>query len=382
MTSLSPTTVAASGRGAVEGNGFRRPCRPAARGSAARIAVGWQVAVFPGRGTAERRSQSDLWGSLMKPNDSLEHKPVLLNEVVESLQCGPGKIYVDGTAGGGGHGRAILERTAPDGRLIAIDWDDHALARAEHSLKEYRDRVLLLRDSFARLPAILKEHTIPAVHGILLDLGLSSFHVDDPERGFSFSQPGPLDMRMDRRRQVTAADLVNMLSEAELADLIYRLGEERESRKIARKLVRARAEAPITTSDRLADLVVAAIPPGRRTRLRHPATRTFLALRLAVNRELDQLQTFLEGVLDCLHPGGRLAVISFHSLEDRLVKQAFARWARACHCPPDWPTCRCDGQALVRRVVRKPIVPTPEEVRLNPRARSARLRVVEKVERP
>jgi 16S rRNA (cytosine1402-N4)-methyltransferase len=318
----------------------------------------------------------------MKPNDSLEHKPVLLNEAVECLHCRPGKTYVDGTAGGGGHSRAILERTAPDGRLIAIDWDDQALARAERALEEHRDRLLLLRDSFARLPAILKEHDIPAVHGILLDLGLSSFHVDDPERGFSFSQPGPLDMRMDRRSSVTAADLVNTLSEAELAELIYRLGEERENRKIARKLVGARAEAPITTCSRLAELVVAAIPLARRTRLRHPATRTFLALRLAVNRELEQLQTFLDGVLDCLHPGGRLAVISFHSLEDRLVKRTFGRWARACHCPPSWPTCRCDGQALVKRVVRKPIVPTPDEVRLNPRARSARLRVVEKLERP
>jgi len=318
----------------------------------------------------------------MRPIGSLEHKPVLLNEAVECLQCTPGKTYVDGTAGGGGHGRAILDRTAPDGRLIGIDWDDHALARAERAVKEHRDRVLLLRDNFARLPAILKEHNIPAVHGILLDLGLSSFHVDDPERGFSFSQPGPLDMRMDRRSPETAADLVNNLTEAELAELIYRLGEERESRRIARKLVRARAEAPITTSDRLAELVVAAIPPARRTRLRHPATRTFLALRLAVNRELEELQAFLDGVLDCLHPGGRLAIISFHSLEDRLVKQTFARWARTCQCPPRWPICRCGGKALVRRVVRKPIVPTPEEVHLNPRARSARLRVVEKLERP
>jgi 16S rRNA (cytosine1402-N4)-methyltransferase len=318
----------------------------------------------------------------MEPIDFLEHKPVLLNEVVECLQCTPGKIFVDGTAGGAGHTRAILERTAPDGRVIGIDWDDHALARAERALEKHRDRVLLLRESFARLPAILKERNIPAVHGVLLDLGLSSFHVDDPKRGFSFSQPGPLDMRMDRRNPVTAADLVNTLGEAELAELIYRLGEERESRRIARTLVRARAEAPITTSDRLAELVVAAIPPRRRTRLRHPATRTFLALRLAVNRELEQLRAFLDGVLDCLYPGGRLAVISFHSLEDRLVKQSFAGWARTCHCPPHWPACRCGGKALVRLVARKPIVPTPEEVRFNPRARSARLRVAEKVERP
>jgi 16S rRNA (cytosine1402-N4)-methyltransferase len=187
---------------------------------------------------------------------------------------------------------------------------------------------------------------------------------------------------MDTRSAVTAADLVNTLSEHELADLLRSLGEERESRRIARVLVRARAAAPIATSDRLAELVVTAIPPARRPRLRHPATRTFLALRLAVNRELEQLQTFLDSALDCLHPGGRLAIISFHSLEDRLVKHAFARWARACQCQPHEPVCRCGGKALVRLVVRKPILPTPEEVGLNPRARSAHLRVVEKVGRP
>jgi 16S rRNA (cytosine1402-N4)-methyltransferase len=187
---------------------------------------------------------------------------------------------------------------------------------------------------------------------------------------------------MDTRSAVTAAELVNTLSESELADLLYRLGEERQSRKIARVLVRARAEAPIATSDRLADLVVAAIPPARRSRLRHPATRTFLALRLAVNRELEQLKIFLDSALDCLHPGGRLAIISFHSLEDRLVKHAFARWARTCQCPPQQPVCRCGGKALGRLVVRKPILPASEEVGLNPRARSAHLRVVEKVGRP
>lgn len=313
---------------------------------------------------------------------SLKHRPVLLKETLEHLQCAPGKTYVDGTVGGGGHGRAILERTAPDGRLIGIDWDDHALARAERALEGYRGRVLLVRESFARLSAILRDLSIPGVDGILLDLGLSSFHVDDPRRGFSFTRPGPLDMRMDTRSAVTAAELVNTLSEPELADLLYRLGEERESRRIARVLVRARAEAPIATSDRLAELVVATIPPARRPRRRHPATRTFLALRLAVNRELEELQTFLDSALDCLHPGGRLAIISFHSLEDRLVKQAFARWARTCQCPPQRPVCRCGGKALVRLVVRKPILPTPEEVGLNPRARSAHLRVVEKVGRP
>jgi 16S rRNA (cytosine1402-N4)-methyltransferase len=337
---------------------------------------------LPRLGRASTRRRANSLGAPMKPPLPLGHTPVLLDETLEHLRCAPGQTYVDGTVGGGGHGRAILERTAPDGRLIGIDWDDHALARAERALESYRGRVLLVRDSFARLSAILEELSIPGVDGILLDLGLSSFHVDDPGRGFSFTRPGPLDMRMDTRSAVTAAELVNTLSEPELADLLYRLGEERESRRIARALVRARVKAPIVTSDRLAELVLAAIRPARRPRARHPATRTFLALRLAVNRELEQLQTFLDGALNCLHAGGRLAIISFHSLEDRLVKQTFARWARTCQCPPDRPACRCGGKALVRPVVRKPILPTPEEVGLNPRARSARLRVVEKVGRP
>jgi 16S rRNA (cytosine1402-N4)-methyltransferase len=333
-----------------------------------------------GRDSTWRRPNS--LGSPMRPPLPLEHKPVLLDETLEHLRCAPGRTYVDGTVGGGGHGRAILEKTAPDGRLIGIDWDHHALARAERALERYHGRVLLVRDSFARLAVILGDLSIPGVDGILLDLGLSSFHVDDPSRGFSFTRSGPLDMRMDTRTTVTAADLVNTLSEAELADLLYRLGEERESRRIARALVRARAKAPIATSDHLAELVVAAIHPAKRPRGRHPATRTFLALRLAVNRELEQLQTFFASALECLRPGGRLAIISFHSLEDRLVKQTFARWARTCHCPPDWPACRCGGKGLVVQVVRKPIRATPEEVGLNPRARSAHLRVVEKVGRP
>lgn len=309
-----------------------------------------------------------------------DHKPVLLDEVIQYLRCAPDKSFVDGTVGGGGHARAILEKTAPHGWLIGIDWDEDTLVKARSSLKSYEERLVLVSDNFARVGSILKRLNIQAVDGILLDLGLSSFQVDTAERGFSFSLPGPLDMRMDTREKTTAAHLVNTLGEEELANLIYRFGEERWSRRIARNIVRARAKAPIDRTDHLAELARDAIPAGKRSRQRHPATRTFQALRLAVNRELDHLQTFLQGALDPLRPGGRLAIISFHSLEDRLVKQTFSSWARSCRCPADFPVCICEGRPLVKLVNKKPVVPKAEEIIANPRARSSRLRVAEKME--
>ena len=309
-----------------------------------------------------------------------DHKPVLLDEVIKYLRCSPGKSFVDGTVGGGGHARAILENTAPNGWLIGIDWDEDALAIARSNLEPYEERLVLVWDNFARVGSILSRLNIQAVDGILLDLGLSSFQVDTAERGFSFSLPGPLDMRMDIREKTTAAHLVNNLSEEELADLIYRFGEERWSRRIARNLVRARAEEPIASTEQLAELVLRAIPAGKRSRQRHPATRTFQALRMAVNRELDHLQSFLQGALDLLRPGGRLAIISFHSLEDRMVKRTFSDWARSCRCPADLPTCSCEGRAMVRLVNKKPVVPGAEEIKANPRSRSSRLRVAEKIE--
>ena len=308
-----------------------------------------------------------------------DHKPVLLDEVIKYLRCTPGKSFVDGTVGGGGHARAILKNTAPDGWLIGIDWDENALAKAHSNLEPYEERLVLVRDNFARVGSILSQLNIQAVDGILLDLGLSSFHVDTAERGFSFSLPGPLDMRMDTREKTTAAHLVNTLGEEELANLIYRFGEERWSRRIARNIVKARAEAPIASTEHLAELVRHAIPAGKRSRQRHPATRTFQALRLAVNRELDHLQSFLQGALDLLRPGGRLAIISFHSLEDRMVKHTFSNWARSCRCPADLPVCSCTGRPLVRSVNKKPVVPGAEEIKTNPRSRSSRLRVAEKI---
>jgi 16S rRNA (cytosine1402-N4)-methyltransferase len=309
-----------------------------------------------------------------------EHKPVLLDEVVQHLCCTPSKLFVDATVGGGGHARAILDKTAPDGRLIGIDWDEIALAKARLNLRSYSERLLLVRDNFAQMGSILDRLQIQAVDGILLDLGLSSFQVDVATRGFSFSLPGPLDMRMDTRTQTTAADLINTSTEEQLADLIRNFGEERWSRNIARNIVRARAEAAIHTTERLAEVVTAAIPPGKRSKKRHPATRTFQALRMAVNQELDNLRTFLLSALDWMRPGARLAIISFHSLEDRLVKQTFSNWARTCRCPTHLPVCNCEGGPLARLVFRKPLVPSSDEIEGNPRARSGRLRLVEKVE--
>jgi 16S rRNA (cytosine1402-N4)-methyltransferase len=309
-----------------------------------------------------------------------DHKPVLLDETIQHLRCTPGTCFVDGTIGGGGHARAILEKTAPDGRLIGVDWDESALAKARFNLQSYKERLVLVHDNFARMGSILTRLQTKAVDGILLDLGLSSFQVDAAERGFSFSQSGPLDMRMDTSRTTTAAQLVNTMREEELAELIRGFGEERWSRRIARNIVRARAEAPIDTTEHLANLVCDAIPAGKRSRQRHPATRTFQALRLAVNQEIDHLRTFLQGALDWLRPGGRLAIISFHSLEDRLVKQAFNRWARSCRCPARLPVCRCEGRPLARLVSKKPMFPGAEEIKTNPRARSGRLRVMEKIE--
>ncbi|UCG14920.1 MAG: 16S rRNA (cytosine(1402)-N(4))-methyltransferase RsmH [Deltaproteobacteria bacterium] len=308
-----------------------------------------------------------------------DHKPVLLKEVIRHLRCTPGQCFLDGTVGAGGHARAILEKTGPDGLLIGIDRDEDALAVARLNLQPFGDRVVLVRDNFARMGSVLTRMQVQRADGILLDLGLSSFQVDVAERGFSFNQPGPLDMRMDTREEITAAHLINTLSEAELADLIRRYGEERWHKRIARSAVRARAKERIETTERLVEVVLAAIPPSKRPRQIHPATRTFQALRLAVNKELENLHAFLQGALDWLRPGGRLAIISFHSLEDRLVKQTFATWARTCRCPVNLPVCHCEGVPLARLVFKKPVLPGAEEVEANPRARSGRLRVVEKI---
>ena len=299
----------------------------------------------------------------------MSHIPVLYQEVLAGLQIKPGGRYIDGTVGGGGHARGILVASAPDGELLGIDADPMAVALAGEQLAEFAGRVTLVQGDFADLEEIAEEHGFCPVDGILLDLGLSSLQLEAAGRGFSFQLDGPLDMRFDPSQMTTAADLVNTLSREELADILFRYGEEPQSRRIARAIV---AERPINTTGELAALVSASV--GRRRGI-HPATQTFQALRIAVNEELECLAAALPQALRLLGPGGRLAIISFHSLEDRLVKQFFRNEARDCVCPPEIPVCVCDHRATLGIVTKKPIRPSAEEVAANPRSRSAKLRI-------
>jgi len=296
------------------------------------------------------------------------HRPVMVAEVLDLLAVQPGGRYLDGTVGEGGHAQAILEASAPDGRLLGLDLDPLALERARQRLAPFGERVRLVRASYARMGEVARQEGFAPVDGILLDLGLSSLQLEGEERGFSFRQEAPLDMRFDPDQPLTARDLVNRLPVGELARLLREYGEERRAWAIARAIVRHR---PVETAGQLARIVEGAV--GRRGRL-HPATRTFQALRIAVNRELETLEEGLREAVRLLAPGGRLAVLSYHSLEDRRVKRFFRDMARGCTCPPDLPGCRCGRSPVLRPLTRKPVRPRPEEVRENPRARSARLR--------
>lgn len=302
------------------------------------------------------------------------HQPVLYQQIIHALRPEGSGRYVDGTVGAGGHAYGILQASAPDGKLLGLDVDPHALDLARERLQEFGPRATLVRASYAGLAEQLDRLEWEEVQGVLLDLGLSSMQLDKPERGFSFRSDGPLDMRFDPDGPRTAADLINELPERELADLIYRFGEERASRAIARAAVDAR---PIHTTRELADLVAGVVrsrPGGI-----HPATRTFQALRIAVNRELTVLAEALPRAIAALAPAGRLAVIAYHSLEDRIVKVTFRQESRDCICPPEIPVCECGHEASLQRITRKPIRPEASEIRRNPRARSARLRVAEKL---
>jgi 16S rRNA (cytosine1402-N4)-methyltransferase len=301
------------------------------------------------------------------------HVPVLYDQVLAWLQPRPGSWYIDATLGAGGHAKGILLASHPDGRLLGLDADPDALLHASKVLEPFGDRATLRVANFRQLGAVAAALDIREVDGILMDLGLSSRQLDDAERGFSFAQDGPLDMRMDRSRRESAADLVNTLSEAELSDILWQYGEERHSRRIARAIVAAR---PLVTTGQLADLVARTV--GRREKI-HPATRTFQALRIAVNEELESLSEALPKARDLLCPGGRLAVIAFHSLEDRLVKEFYRQEARACICPPELPVCVCQHQATLRVLTSKPVRPSADETARNPRSRSARLRVAERL---
>jgi 16S rRNA (cytosine1402-N4)-methyltransferase len=308
------------------------------------------------------------------------HIPAMPAEVLHYLNCRPGGIYVDGTLGGCGHARAICEQMLPGGLLIGIDRDEDAIDNARIILAGYGDRIRLFHGNFSQLRDLLNELAISAVDGILIDLGLSLHHIENSGRGFSFSRDEPLDMRMDVRTQETAADLVNNLTETELRNLFHTYGEERWAKQIARRIVRSRKNHRIGSSKELAQLVSNAVPPGASAGSRiHPATRVFMALRIAVNRELDVLEAFLEFAVDLLNPGGRLCVLAFHSLEDRIVKQRFKTLEKGCICPPSYPACVCGRRPLVQVLTKKPARPSPKEVAANPMARSTRLRAVEKI---
>ncbi len=302
------------------------------------------------------------------------HVPVLYQSIIHALQPTDGGRYVDGTLGAGGHAEGVLEASSPGGRLLGLDVDPQALALARERLRRFGDRVVIVQASYATLRAQLDRLGWTAVDGILLDLGVSSMQLDTPERGFSFRTDAPLDMRFDPRAPRTAADLVNTLPEERLADLLWRYGEERRARQVARAIVQAR---PLYTTRQLAEVVARVTRSGRPGM--HPATRTFQALRIAVNGELEALERVLPQAVAALRPGGRLAVIAFHSLEDRLVKRFLQRESRDCLCPPKQPVCTCGHRAQVRLLTRKPITASAAEVARNPRARSARLRVAEKL---
>ena len=307
------------------------------------------------------------------------HIPVMQQEVLDYLLCRPGKIYVDCTLGGAGHARGILENILPNGILIGIDQDADAIENANEMLKSYALNIRLFHGNFIRLPAFLAELKITAVEGIFLDLGISLHHLKQSGRGFSFQRNEPLDMRMNIKTKTTAADIVNDRTEGELKKIFKNYGEEPRARQIAQKIIAARRQKIIDTSSELAEIVSTAVPKQAEKRRRiHPATRVFMALRIIVNRELERLDQFMDMVVDLLNPHGRLCVLSYHSLEDRIVKHRIKRMEKGCTCPSDFPKCVCGKKATVRNLTRKTIKPTKEEIQNNPMARSARLRAMEK----
>jgi 16S rRNA (cytosine1402-N4)-methyltransferase len=304
----------------------------------------------------------------------------MLNEVVNFLNCRPGNVYVDGTIGGCGHARAICEKIFPGGRFIGIDQDIDAISNAETVLKDYTSNIHLFHGNFISLPEFLTQLEIDRVDGILLDLGLSLHHIENSGRGFSFRKDEPLDMRMDIQSPQTAENLINNLSQVELQKLFKEYGEERRAKQITRKIIKIRRQKKIQTSKQLAQIIVDSIPAQAAFKQKiHPATRVFMALRIAVNRELERLETFLEYAVDLLNPGGRLCVLAFHSLEDRIVKQRFKALEKGCTCPPQLPQCVCGQEPQLRILTKKVVRPTAEEIAANPKARSTRLRAAEKI---
>ncbi len=307
-----------------------------------------------------------------------KHYSVLLNEVIENLNIDPDGIYVDGTLGGAGHSSHIAAKLSEKGRLIGIDQDEDAIKAATERLEPYKDRVTIIRDNYENAVSRIKELGIEHVNGILLDLGVSSFQLDNEERGFTYRFDTPLDMRMDRRQELTAGTIVNEFSEMEIFHIIRNYGEDKFAKNIAKHICIERQKAPIETTFQLNDIIKAAIPAKMREKGGHPSKRTYQAIRIALNRELDVLQNSLDGFIDFLNPGGRLCVITFHSLEDRITKNNFRTNENPCTCPPNFPVCVCGKVSKGKVITRKPILPSDEELEQNKRSQSAKLRVFER----
>ena len=309
-----------------------------------------------------------------------QHKSILLTECMDGLSIKPDGIYVDGTLGGGGHSFHILERLGERGRLIGIDQDEDAIKAATKRLEAYENKVTIVRDNYEHFQTILSTLSIPKVDGILLDLGVSSYQFDEADRGFSYRFDAPLDMRMDRRQDFTAKDLLNSYSEAELYRIIRDYGEDKFAKNIAKHIVREREKKPIETTLELSEIISHAIPMKMRVQGGHPAKKTFQAVRIALNRELEVLEESIEEMIKALKPKGRLCIITFHSLEDRIVKKAFRTAEDPCICPKDFPICSCGRKSLGTVISRKAICPTALEMEENPRSKSAKLRIFERGE--
>lgn len=310
--------------------------------------------------------------------NTFSHRSVLLDECIEGLAIKPDGIYIDGTAGGGGHSFAIASRLTT-GRLIAIDQDEAAIAAASARLAPLGARATVVRNNFRNIAEVCRDLGIDAIDGVLMDLGVSSYQLDTPERGFSYQADAPLDMRMDRRAAKSAYTVVNEYTEDEIRRILFEYGEERYAPRIAARIAAARADKPIETTGELVDLIKAAMPAKAREEGQHPAKRSFQAIRIEVNAELDVIAPAIEAAAGLLKPGGRIAIITFHSLEDRIVKQTYAKLAQGCTCPRDFPVCVCGNRPTLAPVSRKPILPGEAELNENPRARSAKLRVAEKL---
>ena len=307
-----------------------------------------------------------------------KHQSVLLEETIENLNIVPDGIYVDGTLGGGGHAFQVCSRLSEKGHFIGIDQDAAAIQAAGDRLKPFEDKVTIVRSNYSDMKQVLKDLGISTVNGIVLDLGVSSYQLDTAERGFSYRENAPLDMRMDQRQDKTARDIVNGYSEMELYRMIRDYGEDKFAKNIAKHIVRARQNGPVETTDELTEIIKAAIPMKFRAVGGHPAKRTFQAIRIELNQELEVLKGHLNEMIELLAPKGRICIITFHSLEDRIVKNIFRKCENPCECPPSFPTCVCGKKSLGKVITRKPILPSEEELEVNPRSKSAKLRVFER----